>query len=176
MTVTINANCGLLGSTTVIDSDTSVDSTSIPPPDNVLSAKLEESLSENVASLLERLSIDSVDDNEEPLETKDYCFVFKDDNHLVSNLSGTVLKDNLYIEFPDGKMPVGSRECFVMLLDFAEETLEVSSVILCLPKHQIEEAEILRAFMYLGFEVVHNSTCEIVPATDAYIFMAYGFE
>ena len=142
---------------------------------SIKGSKRDESLFENVAGLLERLSLDGTEDTEE-VEIKDYCFVFKEGNHFVSHWSASVLEDTLYIEFPDGKMAAGSRDCFVSLLDYAEETLEVSTVILCFPKNRIDEGEVLRSFMYLGFEVVHHTTCKLVPKSDSFIFMAYGFE
>jgi len=146
-----------------------------PQSNNVISTKLEECLSENEATLFDRLSLDGTDENEEA-EIKDYNFVFKEGNHLVTQWSGSVVQDALYIEFSDGKLPVGSRECFVMLLDYAEETLEVATVIICFPRNQVDKPEILRVFMYLGFEVVHHSVCKLVPASDSFMFMAYGFE
>ena len=169
MTVTINANFELVG----VDAE----NVNINSPSSSISTKLDESLLENVAGLLERLSLDGngTEDSEE-VELKDYCFVFKEGNHLVSQWSASVLEDTLYIEFPDGKMPAGSRDCFVTLLDYAEDTLEMSTVILCFPKNRVDEADVLRSFMYLGFEVVHHTTCKLVPKSDTFIFMAYGFE
>jgi len=169
LTVTINASCGLVGGT--IDDAQQQSSSSL-----LVNKKLDEGLLDNVAGLLDRLSLDGSEDNMEEVEVKDYFFVFKEGNHHVSKWSGSVLQDTLYIEFADGTLPAGSRDCFVTLLDYAEEKLEVTTVVLCFPKSQIEEAKVLRAFMYLGFEVIHNSTCNLVPQSDTFIFMAYGFE
>ena len=141
---------------------------------NVISTKAEESICENDASLFDRLSLDG-NENEE-VEIKDYNFIFKEGNHLVTQWSGSVVQDTLYIEFLDGKLQVGGRECFVNLLDYAEETLEVATVIICLPRHQVNESVVLRVFMYLGFKVVHHSACRLVPKSDTFIFMAYEFE
>lgn len=172
MIVTINATFELVG----VDDENISSTKNTSSFSSKISNKLEESLFENVAGLVERLSLDGTDNDAKEAEIEDYCFVFKEGNHLVSQWSASVLEDTLYIEFPDGKMAVGTRDCFVNMLDYAEETLEVSTVILCFPKSRVDEAEVLRSFMYLGFEVVHYTKCNLVPESDNFIFMAYSFE
>lgn len=105
-----------------------------------------------------------------------YDFVFKDGNHYVSSWKGVQQDDNLFMIIPKGDLPAGSRECFVELLDYAEETLGLGSIFLCITKDRDDTAELLRTFMFLGFEVVHHSNCKLVPFTDEYMFMAYSFD
>lgn len=103
-------------------------------------------------------------------------FVLKDGNHLISLWYALQIEQNLYIELPHGEMPSGIKECFVSLLDYVEEELGVVNMFLCIPKLHESRGGLLRTFLFLGFEVVHNMKCGLVPSNDNYIFMAYSFE
>lgn len=124
----------------------------------------------NVESLVDRLFPDHGPD------PKIFDFVFKDGNHFVSFWNGFCVDGNLYVEIPDGNLPAGSRECFVALLEYAEDTLGIKAMFLCIPKARDDRAEILRTFMFIGFEIVHLKFCSFLPPNDKFIFMAYSLE
>jgi len=64
--------------------------------------------------------------------------------------------DTLAIFVPLGKLPDGSKELFVRVLEYAEEELGVSRVLVCLAKEH--DPMLVRAFLYLGFSLLAPST------------------
>lgn len=108
-------------------------------------------------------------------DLKQIKFFLKDGNHFVSLWNGLQVDDNMFVEVPNGELAAGTRECFVTLLEYAEEKLEMSNIFLCVPKSRNDRGELLRSFMFLGFEVVHSSNCSLIPPNDMYVFMAYAF-
>jgi len=103
-------------------------------------------------------------------------FVLKDGGHVISSWKAINYMNHLYIKIPDGLLPAGSRECFVSLLEYAEEVLKVESMFLCVSKDRNDRANLLRIFMFLGFEIVHSTLCPLVPKSDRFIFMGFSFE
>jgi len=77
------------------------------------------------------------------------------------------------VEVPNGILPVGSKESFVTLLEYAEEHLKCTDVIVCFRKNRSDRASLLRTFMFLGFVIVAPSN-SLVPATGDLTFMAYN--
>lgn len=142
------------------------------PDDEIISTNPDESLIENEVSLFTKLCIEDDENSEEMI---DYCFIFKEGNHLISTWNALVTNGVLYLEPPDAEIPAGCREGFVCLLDYAEETLKVSSVIVCASKDD-DVSSRLRTFMFLGFQIIHHTTCVLAPKSDCYVYMVYGFE
>ncbi|KAK2589006.1 hypothetical protein KPH14_001853 [Odynerus spinipes] len=60
----------------------------------------------------------------------------------------------LYIRVPSCLLPEGSKEGFVSLLEYAEETLHCTNIIVCLRKDRSDRAMLVRTFMFLGFTVL----------------------
>lgn len=62
----------------------------------------------------------------------------------------------LYLRPGDGTtLPDGSKEAFVALLEYTEEFLQCSHIIVCFKKDSVDRAALVRTFMFLGFVVVH---------------------
>jgi len=88
----------------------------------------------------------------------------------------TLLIDRkLYIEVPTGILPDGSKESFVTLLEYAEEVLKCSHVIVCFKTSRTDRASLVRTFMFLGFGVVAPGN-PIIPVASDRMFMAYTID
>lgn len=80
--------------------------------------------------------------------------------------------DRLFVEIPTGILPAGSKESFVTLLEYAEEVLRCSHVIVCFKKDRTDRACLIRTFMFLGFGVLEPGN-RLVPCSGDLLYMAY---
>lgn len=88
----------------------------------------------------------------------------------------TLMHDHkLYIQIPNGILPDGSKEGFVSLLEYAEEVLKCSHVVVFFKKDRNDRACLVRTFMFLGFMALAPGH-ELCPTTDDSLFMAYIIE
>jgi len=81
----------------------------------------------------------------------------------------------LFVEIPGSILPEGSKESLVTLLEYAEEVLECSHVILVFKKGRTDRANLIRTFMFLGFQVVVPGD-PIVPSAGDVMFLAYTID
>lgn len=86
-----------------------------------------------------------------------------------------LLGRKLIVEIPNGILPEGSKESFVTLLEYAEEALKCTHVIVCFKKARLDRACLIRTMMFLGFVVVAPGN-PLVPISGDLMFMAYIIE
>jgi len=60
----------------------------------------------------------------------------------------------LLLQVPEGALPEGSKECFVRVLEYAEETLGCKNVLVEFDKERKDRALLIRTFMYFGFAML----------------------
>lgn len=103
------------------------------------------------------------------------CFQILLDDCMQVKWETVLLDRKLFIEIPSGILPEGSKESFVTLLEYAEESLKCSHVVVCFKKARADRACLMRTFMFLGFGVV-SPTSGLVPARGDLLFMAYNID
>lgn len=101
----------------------------------------------------------------EPRRSEGKCCVWR----------GALKGGSIYIEIPPGALPEGSKDSFALVLEFAEEKLQVDHVFICFHKNRDDRACLLRTFSFLGFEIVRPGH-PLVPARPDAFFMAYIIE
>lgn len=85
------------------------------------------------------------------------------------------ISKTLVIEIPPGNLPDGSKESFVMLLEYAEEKLCCKKVIVCFKKSSKERETLIRTFMFLGFVLVSPGTHQLARSNDR-MYMSYSID
>eukprot|EP00794_Sanderia_malayensis_P006532 gene6532-7274_t len=102
-------------------------------------------------------------------------FSFQDGQHVISEWNGALVQRTLYLELPHTSLPSGIKEGFVALLDHAEDVLKATKLFMCIPKSITSRAEVLRAFMFMGFQIVNPDGMDCIDRKTDYIFMQYEF-
>ncbi|XP_059610809.1 ornithine decarboxylase antizyme [Phlebotomus argentipes] len=87
-------------------------------------------------------------------------------------------KSILYVALPSILLPAASKQSFISMLDFAEEKLKCNSVILCMQKDREDRANLVRTFLFLGFQPLAPKS-DLVPPQAAdgnNIFLIYNID
>lgn len=101
--------------------------------------------------------------------------------HLAQNTEvcwETVLwQQRLYMQVPTCLLPEGSKEGFVSVLEYAEEVLKCTHIIVCLKKDRADRALLVRTFMFLGFQVLAPNHPMVPASVDSTnLYMLYAIE
>jgi ornithine decarboxylase antizyme 1 len=83
----------------------------------------------------------------------------------------------LYVALPSVLVPEASKQSFITLLEFAEEKLQCSAIVLCVRKDRSDRKNLVRTFMFLGFQVLSPNS-ELAPQNveDDNLFFIYKIE
>ncbi|CAF1294522.1 unnamed protein product [Adineta steineri] len=95
---------------------------------------------------------DDPDNGDENMKIKHKKILEFTDEH---NLSWSIKlrRDSLYVELPQ-QLCEGSKEKFINLLEFADDTLKCKNVIVYFDKTRSDRASLVRTFMFLGFHIL----------------------
>lgn len=82
----------------------------------------------------------------------------------------------LYLSPRPGLLPQGSKESLVSLLEYAEEKLRCSTVVICFDKARSDRVSLLRVFGFLGFAVLPPHHPLVPRQNAALVHMAYAIQ
>lgn len=84
----------------------------------------------------------------------------------------------LYVALPTVLLPEASKQSFITLLEFAEEKLDVDAVVLCMRKDRMDRPNLVRTFLFLGFQPLSPKSPLAPPqsGTDNNLFLIYKIE
>ncbi|KAL4706284.1 hypothetical protein ACJJTC_017451 [Scirpophaga incertulas] len=101
--------------------------------------------------------------------------IFLTENTMV-RWEAVVQGGTMYLRVPS-VLQSGSKESFMLLLDFAEERLACGKCIICVLKTRPDRATLLRTFMFMGFQVLppHSPLMQEIKNPD-YIFLYYNMQ
>nr|XP_033779255.1 ornithine decarboxylase antizyme 3 [Geotrypetes seraphini] len=88
---------------------------------------------------------------------------------------GTLSSQKLFLDTPNWVLNQGTKESLTAVLEFVEQQTDVKYVFLNFEKTRTDRGELLRAFAYMGFEVVRAGHPSVPSWADT-IFMAYTLE
>lgn len=103
------------------------------------------------------------------------CFLVNVAHNVEVAWETIYVNNRLYVEIPNSILPEGSKESLIALLEYAEEQLDCTHVILVFKKNRNDRASLIRTFMFLGFQVVVPGD-PIVPVAEDLMFLAYTIE
>jgi len=84
----------------------------------------------------------------------------------------------LYVALPSVLLPEASKQSFITLLEFAEEKLDVDAVVLCMRKDRIDRPNLVRTFLFLGFQPLSSKSPLAPPqkTDENNLFLIYNIE
>jgi len=83
-----------------------------------------------------------------------------------------LMKKHLYIQVPTTM--ISTKEGFISILEYAEEVLHCSEIVVCVKKDRADRAQMIKTFMFLGFTVLTPGH-ELIPRNtdNINIYMRY---
>ncbi|KAJ3219265.1 Ornithine decarboxylase antizyme 1 [Dinochytrium kinnereticum] len=95
----------------------------------------------------------------------------------LSSWPAFISKGTLFLKVPNSDCDLvtsgfGFKESVAAVLELAEEVLDCSNVVICLDKGRPDLAQILRAFLFVGFEIVHPS---VYNFSSCYVLVGQSF-
>ncbi|ESN90744.1 hypothetical protein HELRODRAFT_189969 [Helobdella robusta] len=101
-------------------------------------------------------------------DARSLCFVVADKTGLQDAVWDSVLIGGaLLVDVPLNVKPEGSRESFMMLIEYAENILKCSRVVACFKKNRSDRNILIRALMHFGFSLVSPPSSMPTPATTS---------
>jgi len=82
-------------------------------------------------------------------------------------------QERLYVSVTSGQLADGSKRAFVSLLEYAEEELGVSHVVACLDRHHHDNKNVIRNFLFLGFQPIAPGH-EFLPSNPNVVCFLYS--
>lgn len=88
------------------------------------------------------------------------------------------LNNILYVALPSVLTPEASKQSFITLLEFAEEKLGCTSVVLCMRKDRPDRPTLVRTFLFLGFQPLSPKSPLAPPhhTDDHNLYLIYNNE
>jgi len=80
------------------------------------------------------------------------CFSAAGLGGVRTSWDGVLWQERLYVSVTGSQLADGSKRAFVSLLEYAEEELGVSHVVACLDKLHHDNKNVIRNFLFLGFQ------------------------
>ncbi|XP_053134485.1 LOW QUALITY PROTEIN: ornithine decarboxylase antizyme 3 [Hemicordylus capensis] len=102
-------------------------------------------------------------------------FHFKVGSQDTAHWHGLLRRDALFLDTPHRVLEFSSRESLIATLEYVEEKTEADLVFVNFHKARSDRGNLLRAFGFLGFELVRPDHPALPPWEDV-IFMAYHME
>lgn len=75
-------------------------------------------------------------------------------NQSIPGWEAVLWRGRLYISMSAKELNEGSKEAFVRMLEYAEEVLHCSHVLVCLSRHEPDLKDMARNFLFLGFQTL----------------------
>jgi len=82
------------------------------------------------------------------------CFSAAGLGGVRTNWDAVLWQDRLYVSVTCSQLADGSKRAFVSLLEYAEEELGVTHVVACLDKLHHDNKNVIRNFLFLGFQPI----------------------
>uniref|UniRef100_A0A096P6M0 Ornithine decarboxylase antizyme 3 n=1 Tax=Rattus norvegicus TaxID=10116 RepID=A0A096P6M0_RAT len=102
-------------------------------------------------------------------------FHFRLTPHSSAHWHGLLCDHQLFLDIPFQALEQGNRESLTATLEYVEEKTNVDSVFVNFQSNHKDRGALLRAFSYMGFEVVRPDH-PALPPWDNVIFMVYPLE
>ncbi|NP_001277269.1 LOW QUALITY PROTEIN: OAZ3 isoform 2 [Pan troglodytes] len=102
-------------------------------------------------------------------------FHFRLTSQTSAHWHGLLCDHRLFLDIPYQALDQGNRESLTATLEYVEEKTNVDSVFVNFQNDRNDRGALLRAFSYMGFEVVRPGH-PALPPLDNVIFMVYPLE